>query len=138
MPLVVFANPVILDPSSLLAFGIVAFWALIVEAGVVALLLTFQGLNPLRIFIAYGATNVLVFLFVFEPLLNQEWSSVPALEILVVLLDGLAIKLLTCLSAFQGDDFKGVSWLHSFIIFCIGNAASYFIGNIASHKPWEH
>ena len=138
LPLAAFANPVMIEPSSLLAFCIVVFWALVVEAGVVALLLAFQGLNPLRIFIAYGVTNIAVFLFVFEPLLNQEWSSVPVLEILVVLLDGLAIKLLTRLSAFQGDDFKGVSWLRSFIISCIGNAASYFIGNIASHRPWEH
>jgi hypothetical protein len=137
MPLPVLANPVVIEPSSLLAFCVVAFWALVVEAGIVALLLTFQGLNPLRIFVAYSVTNVAVFLFVFEPLLNQEWASVPALEILVVLLDGLAIKLLTHLSTFQGDDYRGVSWLHSLITSCVGNAASYFVGNIAAHKPWE-
>src|ERR1017187_1203998 len=71
LPLAAWANPVIIEPSSLLAFCIVAFWALIVEAGVVALLLALHGLNPMRIFIAYGVTNIAVFLFVFEPLLNQ-------------------------------------------------------------------
>lgn len=138
LPLVVWANPVIIEPSSLLAFMVVAFWALVVEAGIVALLLTFQGVNPLRIFIAYGVTNALVFLFVFEPLLSSEKLSVRSLEALVVLLDGLAIKLLASLDAFQGDGYKGISWLRSFIVSCLGNAVSYFIGNIASHKPWEH
>lgn len=138
MPLAAWADPVIIDPTSLLAFGIVAFWALIVEAGVVALLLTLQGLKPLRIFIAYGVANTAVFLFVLEPLLNRETASVPILEALVVVLDGLVIKLLTSLDSFQGDGYKGVSWLRSLVVSCLGNAVSYFIGNIASHRPWEH
>ena len=37
IPLGASANPVMLDPVSLLAFYIVAFWAFVVEAGVVAL-----------------------------------------------------------------------------------------------------
>ncbi|HEY2329714.1 MAG TPA: hypothetical protein VGI63_07865, partial [Verrucomicrobiae bacterium] len=80
------ANPVIIEPSSLLAFMIVAFWALVVEAGIVALLLTLSGANTLRMFFAYWLANVLVFLFVFEPLLSSEKASVPLLEVLVVAL----------------------------------------------------
>jgi len=121
-----------------MAFWVVAFWALMVEAGVVALLLTWRGVKPLQIFFAYAVTNALVFLLVFAPLLSSEKASVPILEGLVVLLDALSIKLLTHLSALQGDDFKGVSWLRALCISCLGNAVSYFIGNIASHKPWEH
>lgn len=138
MPLPVLANPVVLEPTSLFAFVVVAFWALVVEAGIVALLMTFQGLNPLRIFVAYGVTNIGVFIFVFMPLLDEEWASIPFLEILVVILDCLAIKLLTRFGTLQTDNYKGVSWLRCFIISCVGNTVSYFIGNIASHKPWEH
>jgi hypothetical protein len=138
LPLTGWANPIVIEPSSLIAFWVVAFWALMVEAGVVALLLTWRGLNPLRIFLAYAMTNALVFLLVFEPVLSSGKISVPALEGLVVLLDAISIKLLTYVDALQGDDFKGVSWLHALCFSFFGNAVSYFIGNIASHKPWEH
>jgi hypothetical protein len=138
LPLAAWANPVILEPSSLMAFSVVAFWALVVEAGIVALLLALRGMNPMRIFIAYAVTNALVFLLVFEPLLSSEKASVPMLEGLVVALDALSIKLLTYMDALQGDDFRDVSWLRALCISAIGNSVSYFIGNIASHKPWEH
>jgi membrane protein YdbS with pleckstrin-like domain len=52
MPLAARANPYIVNPSSLIAFAVVAFMALIVEAGVVALVLAFAGLTPLRMFVA--------------------------------------------------------------------------------------
>lgn len=131
------ANPVVLDPSSLLAFMVLAFWALLVEAGVVALLLTWQGVNPLRMFLACAVTNGLIFLLVFEPLLSSGKASVPVLEGLVVLLDALAIKLLTRVDALQGDDFKGVGWPRALGVSCLGNLVSFFIGIIASRKPWE-
>ena len=137
LPLAAWANPVDLDPSSLIAFWVVAFWALLVEAGVVALLLTWRGLNPLRIFLTYAVANILVFLLVFEPLSSFEKISVPMLEGLVVLLDSIVIKQLIQVNAFQRDDFKGVSWLRALGFSCLGNTASYFIGNIAIHKPWE-
>jgi hypothetical protein len=138
LPVAALANPVDIDPSSLLAFLDVAFWALVVESGVVALLLAWHGLNPVRIFLAHGAANVLVFLLVFEPLLSAEKASIPVLEILAVGLDALSIKLLIRLGAMQGDHFSGVSWLRALCISGAGNAVSYFLGNIASHKPWEH
>jgi len=133
-----FADPVNIEPSSLLAFWVVAFWALVVEAAIVALLLTLCGLNPLRIFMAYWLANVLVFLFVFEPLLSSEKASVPVLEGLVVVLDAISIKLLSSLDALQGGNFTSVTCLRSLCISGAGNAASYFIGSIAQHKPWEH
>jgi hypothetical protein len=82
LPLTARANPYTLDPSSLLAFGVVAFWAFVVEAGVVALLLTFSGLAPLRIFGGYFVTNLAVFCFIFYPLLRRV--PMPVLEALVV------------------------------------------------------
>src|SRR5262245_913266 len=95
LPLTVQANPVVVDGSSLIAFGIVACWALVIEAGVVALALAFSGLAPLRIFFAFLFTNAAVFVFLFCPLLRR--IPLPALEALVVVVDGIAIKLLASL-----------------------------------------
>lgn len=137
LPVAAWADPYMLNPASLIAFWVVAFWALVVESGIVALLLTFRGLNPLRFFMAYAVANILVFLLVCEPSISSEKISVPLLEGLVVVLDAVSIKLLTYWDALRGDDFKGVSWLRALGISIIGNSASYFIGAIASHKPWE-
>jgi hypothetical protein len=137
-PLVACANPVIVNPSSLLAFCVVAFWALVIEAGVVALLLAFRGVAPLRVFIAYFIVNAAVFLFLFQPLLEGSKSlPVPVLELLVVLIDGAAIKLLATLNSFQGENYRGVSWLTATIVSCVGNGLSYFVGYIATRQPWE-
>ena len=137
MPLMAWANPVTLEPSSLLAFMFVAFWALVVEAGIVALLLTLRGVEPLKMFFAYWLANVLVFLFIFEPVLNSQSASVPVLEVMVVLLDALSIKILSGMYSLQGDNFRGVTCLRALCISTAGNAASYFVGVIASHTPWE-
>ena len=138
IPLVASANPVILDPSSLIAFFVVAFWAFVIEAGVVALLLTFRGVAPLRVFVAYFVANAAVFIFLFQPLLmGSSNPPVLALEVLVVLIDGLIIKLLIALDYFQGDNYRGVGWLRSTLTSGIGNSLSYFVGYIATQKPWE-
>ena len=138
IPLVASANPVMLNPSSLIAFAVVAFWAFVVEAGVVSLLLAFRGIAPLRVFMAYFVANGAVFFFLFQPLLEGN-SSLPvfALEALVVLIDGLIIKLLVTIAAFQGDNYRGVGWLRSTVISGIGNGLSYLVGYIAAQRPWE-
>jgi hypothetical protein len=138
IPLVASANPVMLKPSSLIAFYVVAFWAFVVEAGVVSLLLTFREVAPLRLFIGYFIANAAVFFFLFQPLLEGSNSpSVLVVEALVVLIDGLIIKLLVTLEGFRGDNFRGVSWLRSTAISGIGNGLSYFVGYIAMQRPWE-
>src|ERR1035441_4762349 len=70
IPLAASANPVMLKPSSLIAFYVVAFWAFVVEAGIIALLLTFRGVASLRVFIAYFIANAAVFFVLFEPMLE--------------------------------------------------------------------
>jgi hypothetical protein len=130
------ANPVVVDVTSLIAFCYVVLAAFLVEAGVVALLLTFRGLAPLRIFAAYFVANALVFFFVFEPLLGRRWLPVPVLEFLIVLIDALGIKLLVGLDTLQGEDFAGVSWSGAVVISGIGNLLSFLVGYIASQKPW--
>jgi hypothetical protein len=136
LPLTVIANPVMIDGTSLLAFVIVAFWAFVVEAAVVSLLLAFRGLQPLRIFMVYFLVKVAVFLFLFQPLLEHNWP-IPILELLVVCINGLVIKTLVGFEALQSDNYSGLSWLGASAISLSGNAASYFIGLIASRKPWE-
>jgi hypothetical protein len=131
------ANPVSLDPSAGIAFMIVALFALIVEAGVVALLLLFSGLSPLAAFIGYFAANLAVFAFLFCPLLSSHALPVILLELLVVGADGAAIKLLAAMERVQGDDFRGLTWRRAFLISCAGNAISYFVGVLASRSPWE-
>ena len=138
MPFVAGANPVMMNPSSLLAFCIVAFWAMVVEAGVVALLLAFRAAAALPVFVAYFVLNGAVFLFLFHPLLVGNRSlPVLALEVMVVLIDGAVIKLLVALSPFQGDGYRGVSWLRSLVTSSVGNALSYLVGYIATSRPWE-
>jgi hypothetical protein len=138
LPSVANANPVMLNPSSLLAFCVVAFWAMVVEAGLVALLLALRGAAVLPVFVAYFILNSAVFLFLFQPLLTGSGSlPVPVLEAMVVLVDGAVIKLLVTLNPFQGDAYRGVSWVRSLVTSGIGNALSYLVGYIASHKPWE-
>jgi hypothetical protein len=138
LPLVARANPVMLNPSSLLAFCIVVFWSFVVEAGVVALLLACRGAAPLRVFMAYFVANAAVFIFLFQPLLVGGSSPpVLALEALVVFIDGLIIKLLVTFDGFQGDNYRGVGWLRSTVISGVGNGLSYFIGYVATQRPWE-
>ncbi len=138
LPTAARANPVMLNPSSLMALCIVAFWAFAVEAGVVAFLLGLRGVAPFRAFIAYFAASGAIFFSLFQPLITGNRNlPVLALEGLVVLLDGLAIKLMVTLDLFQGDNYRNVTWLRSLVISGIGNVFSYFIGHLANHRPWE-
>jgi hypothetical protein len=137
-PSIASANPVMLNPSSLLAFCVVAFWAMVVEAGVVALLLAFRGAAALPVFGGYFVLNGAVFLFLFQPLITGSRSlPVPVLEAMVVMVDAAAIKLLLSLNPFQADGYRGVSWFRSIVISGIGNALSYLVGYIATRRPWE-
>jgi hypothetical protein len=135
-PFAAFANPYILDPGSLIAFWVVAFWAFVVETAIVTLVLAFCGLQPVRIFIIYFLIKAAVFLFLFQPLLEKGWS-IPILELLVVFIDGLVIKILAGLGALQTESYGKLGWLTAFMISLIGNVVSFFIGLIASRKPWE-
>lgn len=131
------ANPVMLNPISLLAFCVVAFWAMVVEAGVVAFLLAFRGVAVLRMFAAYFVLNGAVFLFLFQPLLTGSGASVPTLEALVVVVDAAVIRLLVALSPFQGDAYRRVGCVRSLVTSGIGNALSFLVGYIATRRPWE-
>lgn len=132
-----FADPIIISPGSIIAFYIVVGTALIVETGIVSSLLAFfRGVAPLNLFTGYLITNVSIYLLIFGPYVFVEPSHMLLKEILVVLLDGLAIKLLVGFSVFQGDNYQTVTWWLALIISGIGNIVSYLIGEMANHQHW--
>ena len=122
LPLVAVADPVEIDGESLLAYGIVAFWALVIESAIVPS------------FITLAAANIAVFLFGFLPLTSHV--SVWILEPGVVLVDALAIKLVVSAPFLQAGDFIGVTWRRALVGSLLGNAVSFFVGVIGSHAPW--
>lgn len=133
-PLVTWANPVMIDGQSLLAFVIVAFWALVVESGITALTLVSCGVCLVPLFVALIIANVAIFLFAFLPLTGRV--SLWALEAGVVFADAFFVKFLASMPFLQGGGFVRVSWQRAFVASTIGNAASFFIGVIGSGAPW--
>ena len=134
VPLAVHANPVMIDGQSLLAFGIVAFWALVIESGVATLALLSAGALMVPLFGTLVIANVAVFLFAFLPLTDRV--SLWFLEPGVVLADASLIKLVAAFPFVQGDSFRGITWRRASVASLLGNAASFFIGVIGSHAPW--
>jgi hypothetical protein len=128
------ANPVMFEPQSLIAFGIVAFWALVIESAIVTLSLLNRGILVVRSFITLIVANAVVFVFAFLPLSSHV--SLWILEPGVVLADALVIKLLMAGDLLQGSGFLGVSWRRALLASFLGNSTSFFIGLIGSRTPW--
>ena len=122
------ADPVSLGGGSVITFPIVAIAALLVEAGVVALLLTLSGLALLPTFGGFFITNLMVFVSLFCTQLLGHTMPIPLFELLAVAADCVCIKLLCAFEVFQGDGFQGVTWLRALLISCAGNAISFFVG----------
>ncbi|MBI5388007.1 MAG: hypothetical protein HZA90_25365 [Verrucomicrobia bacterium] len=134
VPLLVHANPVKIDGQSALAFGIVAFWALVIESGLATLTLVSTGILIVPSFGTLIIANIGLFLFAFLPLTSRV--SLWLLEPGVVLVDAVLVKLVASAPFVQGSEFVGVSWKRALVASLLGNAASYFVGEIASHSPW--
>jgi len=134
IPLAVRANPVMVDGQSLIAFGIVAFWALVIESGIATLTLLSSGILIVPSFITLIVGNVVVFLFAFMPLTSHV--SLWILEPGVVLADAVATKLLVSAPFLHGAGFLGVSWRRALVASLLGNATSFFVGVLGSHAPW--
>ncbi|HEX5222458.1 MAG TPA: hypothetical protein VFZ59_23085 [Verrucomicrobiae bacterium] len=134
MPVVARANPVMIDGQSLIAFAIVAFWALVVESGIATLTLISCGVSLVPLFATLVLGNLAIFLFGFLPLTSRV--SLWALEPGVVIADGLLIKFFASLPFLQGGGFLGVSWRRALIASLLGNTASFFVGVLGSGAPW--
>jgi len=133
-PVIARANPVMIDGQSLIAFGIVAFWALVIESGIATLALVSSGLLIVPSFGTLIVANVTFFLFAFLPLTSRV--SLWFLEPGVVLADALLLKLVASAPFLQGGGFVGVSWRRALVASLLGNAASFFIGVLGSGAPW--
>jgi hypothetical protein len=137
IPIIAYANPVSVDGQSLIAFAIVAFWALVIESGIATLVLVSCGPLIVPLFGTLVIANLLVFLFAFLPLSGRV--SLWLLEPGVVFADALFIKLVSSLPFVQGGRFLGVTWRRALVASLLGNTASFFIGVLASAAPWiEH
>lgn len=134
MPLTVLANPVQIDGQSAIAFAIVAFWALVIESGLVTLALVTTGVLIVPSFLTLIALNVALFLFAFLPLIGRV--SLWILEPSVVLADAVLIKVVVAAPFLQGGGFLGVSWRRALVASLLGNVASFFVGVLASSAPW--
>jgi len=133
-PIALRANPVQVDGQSLIAFGIVAFWALVIESGIATLTLSSCGVLLLPVFGTLVIANVGVFLLAFLPLTGRV--SLWLLEPGVVVVDALMIMLVASAPFSQGGNYVGVGAQRALVAALLGNAASCFIGLIASHAPW--
>lgn len=61
LPVIAWANPVMINGQSLIAFGIVAFWALVIESGNATLALVSSGLLIVPSFGTLIVVNVALF-----------------------------------------------------------------------------
>jgi hypothetical protein len=134
IPVVARANPVPIDGQSLVAFVIVAFWGLVVESGIVTLALVSCGVLIVPAFISFVLANVALFLFAFLPLSGR--LSLWFLEPGVVVADAVLVKLVATAPFLQGGGFLGLSWRRALLASLLGNAASFFVGVLASGAPW--
>ena len=134
LPVIARANPVMIDGQSLIAFGIVAFWALVIESGIATLALVSSGLLIVPSFGTFTLANVALFLFAFLPLTSRV--SLWFLEPGVVLADALLLKLVASAPFLQGSGFVGVSWPRAVVASLLGNTASFFVGVLGSGAPW--
>ena len=133
-PLVARANPVMIDGQSLIALGIVAFWALVIESGIATLALVSSGLLIVPSFGTFTLANVALFLLAFLPLTSQV--SLWLLEPGVVFADAVLLKLVASAPFLQGGEFVGVTWRRALVAALLGNASSFFISVIGSGAPW--
>jgi hypothetical protein len=83
------------------------------------------------LFLALFIGNAVIYFAVFLPLFNRT-SSLWVSEAAVVVLDGLLIKVITRLDAFQQDTFRPVRWVYVFVVAAIGNSVSYYVGLVTT------
>jgi len=122
-----YANPVVFDPVGSIANVLVLGSALVVEAGIVTLILLFWGTDTKPVYVALFVGNMIVYFTVFLPLLNAT-SNLWIAEALIVVIDGVLIKVITIYDTFRLDTFRPLRWGYAFLIAAVGNVISYYVG----------
>lgn len=127
-----FANPTAFPPfppfgdiSSFIIIG----GALLVEVCLVTLFLFFFNMAVKPLFWALFLGNLLIYHVLFLPLLDSlpnTWTA----ELLIVIADGIMIKLICLCEIFQDIEFRGLKWKYAFIASFLGNLFSYAFGAV--------
>ena len=124
---VAFANPIVFDPLGSVASVLLLGGAVTVEACLVTLMLLFFNMPLKPLFFAVFLGNLAVYFALFLPLLDSS-IDLWLLEALIVIVDGIMIKVISCFGVFQEADFKGLKWKWAFLAAILGNSVSYLIG----------
>jgi hypothetical protein len=126
-----FANPVNFDPASWIGYVVVLGSTLGLEAIIITIILLFCHMQPASSFIALLTGNVVMYFAIFRPVLSAV-ENVWVAELMIIVVEGIFIKVISLFDAFQLEDFKGLKWRTAFICAAAGNALSYYVGTIIS------
>lgn len=124
----VFANPItVYDPTRVIPYMIIVGSCLLVEACVAAFILFFFDLSPKPIAAALFIGNLVIYFTLFRPFYERVDSFFVS-EALIVVLDGILIKIISSNAAFQENTFKRLRWSFALMVAAIGNVVSYYVG----------
>jgi len=124
----VFANPIIVyDPTRVIPYAIVVGSCLLVEACIAAFILFFFDLSPKPVAAVLFIGNLVIYFVLFRPLYERVDSFFVS-EAMIVVLDGILIKIICSNAAFQENTFKRLRWPAAFMVAAIGNVVSYYVG----------
>jgi uncharacterized membrane protein len=126
---VAFANPVVIDPGTVIGLSLILGPVFALEALVVTAILLFSRMEVVPSLIALFVGNIAIYFIIFKPLLSVV-NNILVAEMLIVIVEGIFIKIISFFDAFQTDDFKGLKWRTAFIASAVGNALSYYAGII--------
>jgi len=126
---VAFANPrIAFGPFDVFAIFVLV-GAIAAEACLVTLLLMFFGMSLKPLFFALFFGNLAIYFVIFLPLL-EILLNLWMVEILIVVADGIMIKVISMCEMFQESDFKGLKWKYALLIAMLGNSLSFYLGEV--------
>lgn len=121
------ANPIIYEPTHLIPYIYIVSSCLLVESCIAAFILFFLDLSPKPMAAALFVGNLIIYFTIFRPF-YQRVDSFLISEVMIVVLDGILIKIISLNAAFQENTFKRLRWSSAFIVALIGNVVSYYAG----------
>ena len=131
-PALAAANPIIVpDLTKVAATVIVVGAAFVVEMAITTGYLLFVGLSPGTVFAALLPLNIGTYLCVLVPALDFD-VPVLIIEVVVVSIEAAAIKVMAVFPLFRRDNFLCLRWRHALGAAAVGNAFSYWVGNMMS------
>jgi len=127
---IAFANPVVsLNPVYWVKPFLILGTILGLETFLVVTILFFCHMAVIPCLIAYFSGNILIYFIIFQPLLSAI-DNVWICEIIIIVIEGILIKVISTFDVFQLEEFKGLKWITAFICSATGNAFSYYLGTL--------